>query len=265
MNKVRVFLLFLLIGVQGLYAQSDFTFMLNKEGKIIALPKRINFEFNIPEASYKSYTPATNRIINEMLKNYEPVSNIKLDERPIDMQIMSSAYKPFYNAYTPMLQRVSPTAFDFREIEFLPINDHLNFVVGGQQQTWPGLGGQTMANAGLNWQSGDWTIGGGGFAGRYFTPFNQSPEFVGGVNLHTSYQATDWLKFNAWGQYAGYNNTERRNPHMVMSPYFYHNNFGTSVEFKVNKNFGVGAGVQYDFNPMIRKWERQILVFPVFY
>ena len=265
MKRICVFLLFLSLGVQILHAQSDFTFMLNKEGKLIALPKRINFNFNIPEASYKSYTPSTTRVINDLLSTYEPAVNPKLDERPMDMQVLSSAYAPFYNEYTPMLRRVSPTALDFNEVEFFPLNENLTFVVAGRQETWPGLGGQTIANAAIDWHSGPWTIGGGGFAGRYFTPFNQSPEFVGGVNLHTSFQANDWLKFNAWGQYAGYDSNERKNPHMLMNPYFYHNSIGTSVQIKLNDNFGVGAGVQYDFNPMIRKWERQVLVFPVFY
>lgn len=265
MKRICVFLLFFFLGVQVLHAQSDFTFMLNKEGKLIALPKRINFDFNIPEASYKSYTPSIARIKHDVLKHYEPGVTPILDERPMDMQVLSLAYEPFYNVYSPMLKRVSPTAFDFNEVEFFPINENLTFVVGGQQQTWPGLGGQTIAHASIYWQDGPWTIGGGGFGGRYFTPFNPSAEFVGGVNAHASYQATDWLKFNAWGQYAGYNSNERNNPHMLMSPYFYHNNFGTSVEIKVNKNFGVGAGVQYDYNPMVRKWQRQFLVFPVFH
>jgi hypothetical protein len=248
-----------------LYAQSDFTFMLNKEGKLIALPKRVHFDFNIPQAAYKSYTPATTRMIDEVLKNYAPVTNPKLDERPIDMQTSSQAYEPLYHPHAHMLRRVSPTAFDFHEVEYFPLNENFTFVVSGRQQTWPGLGGQTTVNTALNWQSGSWQIDGSGFAGRYFTPFNPSPEFVSGANIHTSFQATDWLKLNAWGQYAGYNSTERRNPHMLMSPFFYHNSFGTAVEFKLNENFGMGAGVQYDFNPMNRKWERQVLLFPVFY
>lgn len=265
MKRICGFLLFLSIGVQILHAQSDFTFMLNKEGKLIALPRRANFDFNIPKTAYKSYTPATNRIANDLLKHYTPSANPQLDERPMDMQVLSSAYAPFYNEYTPMLRRVSPTALDFNEVELYPLNEHFTFVVAGQQQTWPGLGGQTIASTALHWQDGAWMIGGGGFAGRYYTPFNPSPEFVGGVNVRTSFQATDWLKFNAWGQYAGYNSTERYNPHMLMNPFFYHNSVGTSVEFKLNQDFSVGAGVQYDFNPMNRKWERQLLIFPVFH
>lgn len=30
------------------YAQSDLTFMLDKEGKMIVIPKKMNYEFHIP-------------------------------------------------------------------------------------------------------------------------------------------------------------------------------------------------------------------------
>lgn len=264
MKKVYLLLFFFSLGVQVMSAQSEFRFILNKEGKIIAIPKMEHFEFNIPEFSYKSYTPASTRMIDDMLKAYEPASNSKLDERPMDMQILSGAYEPFYNEYAPMIRRVSPTAFDFREVEFFPLNENLTFAILGQQQTWPGLGGTTTVDARLVWANGPWQVDGGGFASRYYTPYNLSPKLVTGVNLHASLQATDWLKIHSWGQFAGYSGKEWSNPHMLMNPHFHHNSIGTALEFKLNENFGVGAGVQYDFNPMKNKWERQVILFPVF-
>ena len=44
------------ICVVGIQAQSDFSFILNKEGKIIVLPKNKTYELNIPKASYKTFT-----------------------------------------------------------------------------------------------------------------------------------------------------------------------------------------------------------------
>ena len=49
------------ICVVGIQAQSDFSFILNKEGKIIVLPKNKTYELNIPKASYKTFTPAGTR------------------------------------------------------------------------------------------------------------------------------------------------------------------------------------------------------------
>lgn len=265
MKKLCLFLLFITWGLSSVSAQADFAFMLNKEGKIVALPKFTKFEFNIPELSYKSYTPSSTRMTDDLLKSYQPQETTNFDERPMDMQVLSGAYKPFYEEYAPMLRRVSPTAFDFREVEFIPLNENLAFAVTGQQQTWPGMGGITSVSPSLVWQSGPWQVDGGAFAARYFTPFNQSPELVLGANLHGSYQMTDWLKLHGWGQYAGYDSNERRNPHMLLSPYYNHNSIGGAFEFKLNEDFGVGAGLQYEFNPMRNKWERQILLFPVFH
>ncbi len=64
--------------------------------------------FNVPRLSYKSYTPASTRLIDEMLKAYQPMATLKMDERPMDMQIKSAAYMPFYFEYAPMLKRQSP-------------------------------------------------------------------------------------------------------------------------------------------------------------
>jgi len=157
-------------------------------------------------------------------------------------------------------------AFDFEEVEFIPLNENFMLSVSGWQRTWPGAGGITSINPGKTWHSGAWAIGGGGYAARYYTPFNISPEFVAGANLHASFQATDWLKLNAWGQYAHYyGNNEQNNPHMLMNPFFYHISIGSSFEIKLNKDFSVGAGMQYEYNPMRRNWDRQILIFPVFH
>lgn len=52
------------ICVVGIQAQSDFSFILNKEGKIIVLPKNKTYELNIPKASYKTFTPAGTRDID---------------------------------------------------------------------------------------------------------------------------------------------------------------------------------------------------------
>jgi hypothetical protein len=265
MRRIYLWLIFLFVGLQCTVAQTDFTFMLNKAGKLVALPQKAHIELNIPTYSYKTYTPTTTRMIDERLKAYEPSTPVKLDERPMDMQILSGAYKPFFNPYASMLKRTSPFAFDFMEVERAPINEHLTFLVTGSQTTWPGLGGVTAIHPSLSWQSGDWQIAGGGYAARYFTPFNLSPEHVVGLNLHASYQLTDWLKLNSWGQYANYLGKDAgNNPHILMNPFFYHNSVGGSLEFKLNDNFGVGTGIQYNYNPMRRKMERQLLLFPIF-
>ena len=212
------------ICVVGIQAQSDFSFILNKEGKIIVLPKNKTYELNIPKASYKTFTPAGTRDIDIKLREFTPdIPHTSLQERPMDMQISSAAYQPFFNVYTPM----------------------------------------TIMNGGISWHSGNWSLYGGGFGGRFFSPFNPSPGITAGANVQVEYQPTDWLKLKGWGQYAYYAD-EYNNPHMLRNPFFYHTKVGGSMEFKVTDNFWMGAGINYEYNPVRRKMEPQFLVYPVF-
>lgn len=255
----------LLLAAICVQAQSELVMMVNKEGRLVAVPKmKMSYELNIPKLSYKTYTPSSTFDLDEKLRSFQPDAPRMADERPMDMQVLSAAYQPFFNVFTPMIRRVSPMAFDFNETSLVPISDNVDFLVNGHQYTWPGAGGITRVTTQLEWHKDRWTFGGGAFAARYYTPFNPSPGFMGGVNVNASYQAADWLKIRGWGQYADYGN-DSRNPHMLMNPFYNHTNVGGALEFKLNNNFGVGAGVNYEFNPRNRKMERQVLFFPVFY
>lgn len=207
------------ICVVGIQAQSDFSFILNKEGKIIVLPKNKTYELNIPKASYKTFTPAGTRDIDIKLREFTPdIPHTSLQERPMDMQISSAAYQPFFNVYTPMLREVSPMALDFNETYMKRLNESFDLIANGVQYTWPGVGGMTIMNGGISWHSGNWSLYGGGFGGRFFSPFNPSPGITAGANVQVEYQPTDWLKLKGWGQYAYYAD-EYNNPHMAQQPF----------------------------------------------
>ena len=51
---------------------------------------------------------------------------------------------------------------------------------------------------------------------------------------------------------------------MLRNPFFYHTQVGGAMEFKITDNFWMGAGVNYEYNPVRRKMEPQFLVYPVF-
>ena len=111
--------------------------------------------------------------------------------------------------------------------------------------------------------SGHKLMGPMGIGGRFFSPFNPSPGITAGANVQVEYQPTDWLKLKGWGQYAYYAD-EYNNPHMLSNPFLYHTQVGGSMEFKVTDNFWMGAGINYEYNPVRRKMEPQFLVYPVF-
>ena len=78
-----------------------------------------------------------------------------------------------------------------------------------------------------------------------------------------SYDVTDWMTVRGWGQYTFYDHNERNNPHMLMNPFYNHTNVGGAFEFKVNDSgFKVGVGINYEYNPIRGKMERQFMFYP---
>ena len=116
-------------------AQNRLKFIMDKEGKLFAIPVETNYEIRIPEVSYKSYTPVSEQN-RQALERYQdiyqkfsegtmndiaffsfPAGNQEAD-RPMNMNTLSEAYRPFFNPYTPMLRRVNPMALDYDEYYF---------------------------------------------------------------------------------------------------------------------------------------------------
>ena len=236
--KRGISLIILLLCALCLQAQSDLTWIRTKEGRMVAVPKRAVFDLNLPKFTYKSFTPSDRQLIEAKLREFIPdlpVQSAYEQERPMDMIISSAAYQPFFNPYTPMLRRVSPMALDFHEVSIIPVSEQVD----------------------------RFSLSGGAFGGRYFTPFNPSPQFMGGFNAMASYDVTDWMTVRGWGQYTFYDHNERNNPHMLMNPFYNHTNVGGAFEFKVNDSgFRVGVGVNYEYNPIRGKMERQFMFYP---
>lgn len=264
--KVMTIILFFCSALSLLQAQNGFTYTMNKEGRIVAIPRQIELNLNIPSFNYKSYTPQTGTAIEYQLKEIKDQTESlpSIMDSPMNMQILSAAYRPFFNPYALMLHRVNPSAFDFKEIEILPLSESLYFSVAGQKQHWIGLGGITSLQPALTWKWNKLTITGGSLVSSYATPFNLSPEYMGGLRTHISYELNDRFGIDTWGQYAVYNENEKKNPHVLMNPFYDHTNVGGAIRMKVTENFGIGAGMQYEFNPVNRKWNRQILLYPIF-
>ncbi len=248
------------------WSQSGLTTITDKEGKIVVIPQFVSYDLNIPPLSYNTYTPANIQPGKLNLSFSDSVKyTLRMTEHPMDMQVLSGAYKPFFDIYAPMRRRVSPVAFDFEEFVISPVNENISIVTYGSQYTWPGSGGITEISSSVMWTNGRWTAGGGLAATRFYTPYNHSPGFAGSAIGHTSFQATDWLKLNAWGRYTIFNDNEKYNPALYLNPYQPHTNVGGSMEFKITEKLGVGVGIDYKYNPMRRKMEREQLFYPIFY
>lgn len=263
---MKKFLLLLLSACATLEAagQPEMTLALNKEGRIIIIPRRKTYELHIPAYSYTSYTPASTMLTDMKLREFVPESPLSsADELPMNMQTLSEAYRPFFNVYTPMLRRVSPFALDFSESSVVSLGDNWALLTTGTQSTWPALGGMTSISPNLVWSQGPWTLMGGGFAGTFYTPVNLSPGLMGGAQMELRYDASRRLAFRAWGQYAAYSGKQAQTPFLLMNPYMNKTATGGAVEFMFTKSLGVGTGINYEYNPMKRRLEPRYIFYPI--
>ncbi|MDR3141807.1 MAG: hypothetical protein LBU37_08810 [Tannerellaceae bacterium] len=266
MKRGWLVMMMILSGMCVMRAQTPakLTYTVSKEGKIRALPKYKTYELALPAYSYKSYMPSTKMDVKTKWKEFTPEFQLPLDESPMDVQVLSAAYRPFFDIYAPMIQAVSPMAFDFRETSIVPVNNNMVFFTAGSRYTWPGAGGMTTINPGMIWRQADWTITGGGFAGRFYTPFNPYPGYMAGANLQVKYDVNKRIALRTWGQYAFYGEGENYNPYMLMNPFYNHTSVGGAAEFMINENFGIGGGINYEYNPYKRRMEPQYQLYPVF-
>ncbi|MDR0748351.1 MAG: hypothetical protein LBF62_02115 [Tannerellaceae bacterium] len=265
MKRGWLVMMMILSGVCVMRAQmpAKLTYTVNKEGKIMALPKYKTYELAFPAYSYKPYAASHEMDVEMKGREFTPGFQLSLNESPMDIQVLSTAYRPFFDIYAPMMRAVSPMAFDFRETSIVPINDNITFFTAGSQYTWPGVGGMTMINPGMIWRQANWTISGGGFAGRFYTPFNLHPGYMAGANLQVRYDVNKRIALRTWGQYAFYGKKENYNPYMLANPFYNHTSVGGAAEFMINDNFGIGGGVNYEYNPYKRRMEPQYMLYPV--
>lgn len=261
----------------SIHAQSTLKFIVDKEGKLFAIPSETNYEIKIPEATYKSYTSVSeqNRRLQEkyaeayrQYTSFNRVEYIFTDysylqeaDRPANMNVLSEAYRPFFNPYTPMLWRINPMALDYDEWYIKPVAFNTAVLVNGRQETWPALGGINIASMAVSHRAGSFTVTTGGFAGRYYTPYTPHPSYWGGVNATARYELTDWMAMRAWGSYAFYGDN-KADPFMVANPWMNRTNVGGSMEFKVSDDFGFGIGVNYQHNHFNNRMEPQFMFYP---
>lgn len=259
------------------HAQSTLKFIVDKEGKLFAIPSETTYEIKVPEATYKSYTSVSeqNRRLQEKyaeayreFTSFSRVEFIFADysylhdvDRPANMNVLSDAYRPFFNPYTPMLWQINPMALDYDEWLVKPIGPNTAFLVNGVQETWPALGGINIASMAVSHRAGSFTVTTGGFAGRYYTPYTPNPSYWGGVNISAKYEINDWMAMRAWGSYAFFGDN-KADPFMVANPWMNRTNVGGSMEFKVSDDFGFGIGVNYQHNHFNNRMEPLFLFYP---
>ncbi len=277
---IRMILLSIAILMEGvlLEAQNSLRFVMDHEGKLFAIPIDKKYELNIPATATKSYIPLSQQGLmlqarymetyktwmEQIVSDPHTVSLLEPPEadRSINMLSLSDAYRPFFNPYTPMLRRANPMALDYNEIFIFPTAENTAVWAHGIQETWPGLGGMNIIETGATQRIGNVMISVSGFGGRFYTPYSPSPSLMGGLNIVSHYQVNDWMALKAWGSYTFYGR-HGADPFMNINPLLNRTQVGGAMEFKLGDKAGIGVGVNFEYNHLKRKMEREYLIYPV--
>ena len=247
-------------------AQSDLTWFVDKSGKIFVLPKMKQYHLEYTPLEKIDLTPRGSRAIDLEHLQLDLVPQPTVEERPADMRVLSGAMRPFFDPFFPMHQSLSPTGMglDFDELYVYPLADQVDFLARGAQYSWPGIAGTTTFSTLISWHNDRLRITGGAFGGRYFTPFTSDASLMVGAHLHISYQATDWMKLHAWGDYFYHDPAQNRNGYLIMNPNLNLNQVGGGVEFKVSDNFSFGVGANFQYHPGLRGMRPGVIFAPIF-
>ena len=277
MNRLVLIGIGWLISCFSLKADGLLRFVMDHNGKLYAIPTEKKYEWKIPQEVYKSYIPISeqNRLLGQKyMEFYQRYSeeitneahsvallNLPESDRPANMHTLSEAYRPFFHPYTAMLRRMNPMALDYDELYIHPMSENSLFWANGIQESWPGLGGINVIQTSFTQTFGKVSISAGGFGGRYYTPYTDSPSLWGGLNIMTHYQMNDWMALKAWGSYAFYGKNSA-DPFMNLNPMLNRTNVGGALEIKVTDNFKLGFGINYQYDQMNHRMNRQFLFSP---
>ncbi len=277
MNRWMIACICLFTYQVSLYAEERLCFVMDQKGKLFAIPTEQKYEWEIPKATYKSYIPLSEqsrllqykyiayyqRFSEDISRDAHSVAllNVAESDRPANMHSLSKAYQPFFNPYTAMFRRMNPMALDYDELYLHPVSENTLFIANGIQETWPALGGMNILQTSLSHQIGNATITVGGFGGRYYTPYTNSPTLWGGINILLHYQVNDWMALKAWGSYAFYGDNAA-DPFLMMNPLLNRTNVGGAVEIKVAEHLKLQFGMNYQYDHFNKRMNRQFLFSP---
>ncbi|MDR2495605.1 MAG: hypothetical protein LBD21_00535 [Tannerellaceae bacterium] len=263
-QNVQLLCITFMLFASAVQAQLSGDIMFDKDGRPFTIPRFHDYNLNLQPSATEPLLNADRRA-SVLPAAYESFSSPEaLADLPLNVHVLSTAYAPFYNPYTPMMRRVSPFALDFSEARAMPLGDNMALITYGRKATLPLFGGQTDISTQLAWQHNNLTIAGGIFAGNYYTPLNPSPALMGGINLNARYQFAEKMALRGWGQYSLYGDNGAMNPWVQHGAVFNHTSLGGALEYMFNENFGLGGGVEYRFNYFKGRLEPHPVVYPIF-
>ena len=142
------------------------------------------------------------------------------------------------------------------------ISDLYTITTSHIESNFIGLGGLNLIQANFNFKVGDMVV----FSpGIYAAKFNIYNDFFndGGFHGNIKIQLSDRININLFGQYSITGNSVAISP--FISPIYPHSDFGGSMEFKVNNDWGIMMGSENEYDVFLRKWVTRPFIMPLFY
>ena len=198
-------------------------------------------------------------------------SNPSTSSQPVEVTIYSGV-SPEFNVnqsyYSPLLNlnQQDNSVYRFSMDQNLKnqfvISDFNSITTSHIQSNFIGLGGLNLVQVNYNFKVGDNVDFS---AGIYAAKFNIYNDFLndGGFNGNLKFQLSDRININLFGQYSITGSNIAISP--FISPIYPHSDFGGSMEFKVNNDWGIMMGAENEYDVFLRKWVTRPFIMPVFY
>jgi len=142
------------------------------------------------------------------------------------------------------------------------LNSSSNITTSHELSNFMGLSQTTTVGADYNYNWGDiGIISGGAYAAKY-NIYNLYLD-DGGVNGNVKIYVSNGISLNLFGQYSYTESKFIISP--LISPLYPYSNYGASLEFKFNNNWGLAVGSEYEYDAFKQKWLIRPFIMPMFY
>lgn len=183
-----------------------------------------------------------------------PASNLKTPgSYPFKVKAL-----PIYGNYNFLLEsefrRGQPLTNDFIKTQANQIFSKLYLYSGSRQVTHIAYGEYYQINGALRWvPNSRLSVGVGSFFSRQYDYLTAARSDVLGINTKTSYNLTNKIQFNIFGQYT----TPSQNSFFNGNPLFPNSSVGSSLLFNLKNKTQIDMGVKYRYYENKMSWNME--------
>lgn len=231
-----------------------------KKNHYLNMSPSLSSPSQIETFNLKTYKFSVNNLESTDLLPKKALNSLKSPE----FKLESIVQYPIIN--TNPINKYLPLQNDYNLRASYSLGNNLSLNTQSYNKEYMHLGGIRNVGGQLMYQPTEWlTISGGPYASKYLIdfPINNRINNDFGFNGAVQIKLSDNVFINGYGQYSA--NAERNRIGGPMSSMFNPTYYGGTMEFKINENWGIEAGLIRELNPWTGKWENQPVIAPKYY